>query len=328
MKGLIWLTWRQHRWPILVSAAITAILTTYMLITATQLAHLVTACANATCDRSTLASTPSHATYAMNTLEFLPVLVAVFWGVPLLAREYEQRTLALAWSQDVSRHRWLIGKTAIMTVLVGAMAAILAAASGYLAREFHAFTGASLFEGTAYQAGGWLPLTLSLAWLTFGIAAGAMTRRTMPAIALVAAAWFGSQIALMPRLRPHFMTPVTGALPLTEPGNVMDLTQIGPNGGIYVDAHGTRYTADQLMTTCSDALGAHRAPGVSGGPVITTQTTCEQKLGIIGQLSTYQPASRLGDFHLIDSGINLTLLAVSLLAAWWCVHRTRTTTSA
>lgn len=322
MKGLIWLTWRQHRWPIVISAAITVGLTVYMLITARQLADMADKC-GAACEQSPLGPTPSHATYAMNTVVFLPVLVAVFWGVPLLAREYEQRTLPLAWSQDVSRHRWLFGKAAIMMALVGAMGTALAGAAAYLAREFHAYTGASLFDGSAYAAAGWLPLTMALAWLAFGIAAGAATRRTMPALAVVAAAWFGSQIALMPRLRPHFMAPVTGALPLNAPSNIMDLTQTGANT-VYVDGHGNRYTMDQLMEKCTTALSAHQARGTR---IVISSPTCEQKLGV-AQLSTYQPAGRLGAFHAIDNGINLGLLAAALLVAWWCVHRTRTTTSA
>ena len=127
---------------------------------------------------------PSHAAYLMNSVVFLPVLVAVFWGVPLLAREFEQRTLPLAWSQDVSRLKWLAGKTAVMLVLVGAMGTALAAASIHLAHQYHAYTGESLFEGTQFQAGGWMPLTFGLAWLAVGIAAGAATRRVLVAIAI------------------------------------------------------------------------------------------------------------------------------------------------
>ena len=34
MRGLIWLTWRQHRWTIVISAALTAILAVLMVMTA------------------------------------------------------------------------------------------------------------------------------------------------------------------------------------------------------------------------------------------------------------------------------------------------------
>ena len=130
----------------------------------------------------------------MNSVVFLPVLAAVFWGVPLLAREFEQRTLPLAWSQDVSRRKWLFGKTAVLTVLMGAMAALLAGLSEHLAHQYHAYTGQSLFDGTQFQAGGWMPLTLALAWLAVGIAAGAATRRVLAAIAVVAGLWIARMV--------------------------------------------------------------------------------------------------------------------------------------
>jgi len=36
-----------------------------------------------------------------------PALVGVFWGAPLVARELENNTFRLAWTQSVSRTRWL-----------------------------------------------------------------------------------------------------------------------------------------------------------------------------------------------------------------------------
>ena len=47
MRGLIWLTWRQHRWPIAVSAAITAILVVLMLMTAADLGSMAAKCLTA-----------------------------------------------------------------------------------------------------------------------------------------------------------------------------------------------------------------------------------------------------------------------------------------
>ena len=37
----------------------------------------------------------------------LPLAVGVFWGAPLLAREVEQGTIRLVFTQSVSRRRWL-----------------------------------------------------------------------------------------------------------------------------------------------------------------------------------------------------------------------------
>lgn len=326
MRGLIWLTWRQHRWPIMISAALTVILAGFMVMTASKLGSMAAHCAvpNVRCMRSKTESVPSHATYLMNSVVFLPALAAVFWGVPLLAREFEQRTLPLAWSQDVSRLKWLFGKTAVMVTLVGAMAAVLAGLSQHLAHQYHAYTGESLFEGTQFQAGGWLPLTLALAWLAIGIAAGAATRRVLASVAVVAGLWI-ARIVLMPQARQHFATPLTSRLPFSgfddaslsaDAGGgsfTNDMSLDNGSAGFY-DAHGGKHSAAQVMKGwCSDSR--------------TDIGACLKDHGILGKLSTFQPANRMGTFHLIENGINLGLFILALVVAWYCVKRTRTTVS-
>ncbi|MEZ0106214.1 hypothetical protein ABH920_000195 [Catenulispora sp. EB89] len=318
MKGLIWLTWRQHRWPIVVSAVITAAMTAAMALTASRLGSMVAKCATAQPPCTNTDPEPSHASYLMNSLVFLPVLIAVFWGVPLLAREFEQRTLPLAWSQDVSRQKWLWGKTAVMIVLVGAMGTILAAESEHLAHQYHAYTGDSLFDGTQFQAGGWMPLTLALAWLAVGIAAGAATRRVLAAIAVVGGLWI-VRMVVMVKLRGQFMTPLHVIKPFKVSDRGADTVHavvtndMSLNGGSqsFIDVHGATYSPQVVMDGWCG-----RADNIG---------TCLQQHGIVGTLNKYQPASRMGTFHLIENGMNLGLFVIALAVAWWCVKKTRTT---
>ena len=322
MRGLIWLTWRQHRWPIVISTMITALLVLFMLVTASDLGSMAAKCLTAVptkeCERSSTEPTPSHASYLMNTVVFLPVLVAVFWGVPLLAREFEQRTLPLAWSQDVSRFRWLAGKAAVMLVLVAAMGTALAASAIHLAYQYHAYTGSSLFDGTQYQAGGWLPLTLAVAWLAVGIAAGAATRRVLAAIAVVGGLWIVRMVGMV-QLRPRFMTPLTVIKPFVLRKKGTDTTafsnsnDMGLSSGSvpFVDVHGATHSAPQVMDGwCGTA---------------DDMNACLHDHGIVGTLIRFQPASRMGTFHLIENGMNLGLFVLALVVAWWCVKKTRTT---
>jgi hypothetical protein len=37
----------------------------------------------------------------------VPALIGMFWGAPLVAREFETGTYRLAWTQGVTRTRWL-----------------------------------------------------------------------------------------------------------------------------------------------------------------------------------------------------------------------------
>lgn len=327
MRGLIWVTWRQHRWPIVVGAALTTVLAVFMVLTASKLGSMAAHCAdpNVHCMREKTESVPSHATYLMNSVTFLPVLVAVFWGVPLLAREFEQRTLPLAWSQDVGRQKWLFGKTAVLLTLVGAMGTLLAGLSQHLAHQYHAYTGESLFEGTQFQAGGWLPLTLGLAWLAIGIAAGAAARRVLVAIAAVGALWI-TRMVLMVQARQRFATPLTSKRPfagfddssvseaVSSTSYPNDMSLNGGSTGFY-DSHGAAHSAKQVMQNwgCADSR--------------TDIGTCLKDHDIIGKMSEFQPANRMGTFHLIENGINLGLFVLALVVAWYCVKRTRTTVS-
>ena len=320
MRGLIWLTWRQHRWPIVISAAVTAVVVVFMLLTASDLASMAAEClasSSQKCQGGKTDSVPSHASYLMNSVLFLPVLFALFWCVPLLARDFEQRTLPLAWSQDISRFRWLAGKTAVMTVLTGAMGTALAAASIHLAHEYHAYTGESLFEGTQFQAGGWLPLTLGLAWLAVGIAAGAATRRVLVSIAVVGGLWIVRMVGMV-QLRPRFMTARTVIKPFS-PGRegtsaaFTSSNDMGANGGSlpFIDMHGGTHSAAQVL---DDWCGTTK-----------DVNACLHSHGIVGMLDKFQPASRMGTFHLMENGMNLGLFVIALVVAWWCVKKARTT---
>ena len=42
-----------------------------------------------------------------------PAVIGLFWGAPLIARELETGTFDLAWSQSVTRTRWLAVKLAV-----------------------------------------------------------------------------------------------------------------------------------------------------------------------------------------------------------------------
>jgi len=64
---------------------------------------------------------PYAAVYPLSIIliALTPAVTGLFWGAPLLARELETGTFALAWSQSVTRARWLAAK-----LTVGCLAAM------------------------------------------------------------------------------------------------------------------------------------------------------------------------------------------------------------
>src|SRR5215469_2658676 len=141
LADLVWLTWRQHRPVILVGLAVAGVVTGSMLYVAARIATINHQCGNAACPPDSAQAAPLTGLFGLTNLSlyliiivmFLPLLAGVFLGAPLLAREHEQRTLLLAWSQDITPQRWLWTKFALLGALTAAAAAAVSAAAGHLA---------------------------------------------------------------------------------------------------------------------------------------------------------------------------------------------------
>ncbi|MFI9364353.1 hypothetical protein ACIG5E_25360 [Kitasatospora sp. NPDC053057] len=327
-RGILWLTWRQHRVQLISFTALTVVILVWMAVNAAELQSAMDLCHGPDCAKAVaderlgrIRDAADIAGYQLNSVVFLPAMIGTFMGVPLLAKEYEHRTLLLAWSQDISPQRWLLGKLAVLGTFVVVLSAALSAESLHVARLVHLADRRSLFEGTLFQAGGWMPLTLGVAWGMFGVAVGAGLRRLLPAFAVVLGA-FGARTTLMEQLRPHLLEPLTRVLPLGPERGVDPYAPV-PNellldGGKspFVDAAGHVHSYSDVMTQYCGSI-----PDGRGDAFVS----CLKQQGLVGVQQSYQSAERLGTFHLIENGMNLAVFVVSLVAAWWLVRRARTT---
>lgn len=79
---MLWLTWRQHRTQLLATAVVLAVGSGLLLVDV-------------------------MATDLIKMLPLAPALVGLFWGVPLLVKEFERGTHQVVWTQTVTRGRWL-----------------------------------------------------------------------------------------------------------------------------------------------------------------------------------------------------------------------------
>jgi hypothetical protein len=125
LADLAWLTWRQHRTVIIAGLVLAAAVTGSTLYVAARITAISHECGHAACPRGAVRAAlggsfglASLSAYLTLAVMLLPLQAGMFLGVPLLAREHEQRTLLPAWSQDVTP-RWLWTKLAIL----GAMTA-------------------------------------------------------------------------------------------------------------------------------------------------------------------------------------------------------------
>ncbi|MGH3187402.1 MAG: hypothetical protein ACRDPY_11600 [Streptosporangiaceae bacterium] len=313
---LAWLTWRQHRGAITASVVFAAALTGSMAYLATRFGTINQQCGHTICASDTPQSATLHGTFGLSQLSatltlavvFAPLLVGVFLGVPLLAREHEQRTLLLAWSQDITPQRWLWTKLAVLAALTAALGAVVSVTSSHLADEVSTATGQSLFSGTAFLVTGMLPLVSSVVWLAVGVALGAAFRRTLPAAFAALAGYIGLYFLIQWRY-PTFMTPLETTVPVGSGQFGTNALTVGQGSGILVNASGHHLSPAALQSLCSANNGA-----LQSGLCLAQHH--------IRQTLRYQPASRIPEFHLILIGGYLGLGAVALATVWWLVRRT------
>ncbi|MFL6140873.1 MAG: ABC transporter permease [Labedaea sp.] len=289
---MVWLTWRQHRPQLLVTTAILLILGTVLLV------HGLRADALA---GPALGDQFSGLFDAISWLPLAPALIGLFWGTPVLAKEFERGTHRLAWTQSVSTRRWLAVKLSMLSAMVVLAGLAFAAMIG---RWLDAFAGTP--RADRFSNSGIFVLTgvVPAAWWLFafmtGVAAGAVFRRTLPAIAVTLA------IVLTAILGMFFYNVRAYYAPAehTIVDNIATSEQV-PAGSLIqgfepVDANG------QLLPR---GRSAGCPPNATNCPVET----------VTRQLVSYQPPTRYWQFQWTETAM---LLAATLLLGAIAVERT------
>ena len=239
-----WLVWRQHRGELLGAAVILAGLGVLLLLHGIPMHEAyerdgVEACQmklfqpeqNSACidtvtafDRRYGFLPEQFAAY----LPFLPMLAGMLIGAPLLAREYEQRTWQLAWTQSVTRRRWLAAKLALVLGGVLAISVLFAAGVswwfGPLAPQ--PFTTAKFNHAVLV-----FPAYVILA-VAIGIVAGVLAKRTIVAAAVTVGGYLLVRLPVEFLLRPRYRQPLTSDDPSVElKGLVVHDSASGPVTG-------------------------------------------------------------------------------------------------
>ncbi len=187
---MIWLTWRQHRTTILIGiVALIALDITFVqdanMLNAALLQHHFVKCFDPNflpCGITAIPGTTwQWRTLAAILLPLLPMIVGVFIGAPLLAREYDQRTQMFIWTQSISPLRWLTSKVALLgaaTLLFFAGLSIITSWWGFI-QDSIAFS-----TWDTFMIRGSVPVAYALFCLLCGVMIGTFIRRILPAMAL------------------------------------------------------------------------------------------------------------------------------------------------
>jgi hypothetical protein len=316
---MTWLVWRQHRAQFWLAAAVMAALAVLLLITGLQMAaqyHSALAACAATHTCTGLASTlflGSHAVGFLVTMTLgAPALAGLFWGAPLVASELETGTSQFAWMQSVTRRRWLAVKTGWMLLAAVIWGGVISALVTWWSGPDNA-VHLDQFKPGRFDIMGIVPAAYALFAMALGICAGAVLRRTLPAMAITLAGFITVRAVIAFWLRAHYMTAVTVTHQV--------LSGYRPAGPIWqlgngvLDAHGHPIPAPagpevyNVPLSYLPASCANVAKGVAG-----VAPSCRDALTRFQAYLTYQPGSRYWAFQGIETGI-FVLLAAALIAA-------------
>ena len=221
-------------------------------------------------------------------------LLGMFWGAPLLAKEYEEGTQDLAWTQGVTRRKWL----GMNLAWVFGAAVLWAGALTVLVSWWRSPENAIDGRFEAFDVQGIVPVAYAVFAVSLGVAAGTVLRRVLPAIATTIGGFAAVRFPIDVWLRPHFMPAVTKLYPIGSRANgprgawALSSRLIGPGGRPL--GYDPRSLAFQL---CGGRPAAVRCLAAHG----------------YHESVTYQPAGRFWAFQGIEAAI-FVALAVALLA--------------
>jgi hypothetical protein len=313
---MTWLVWRQHRVQYLIGAVLLAAFAVMIVITGQQVSNQFHA-AQAACAAGQNCRHLGGLFMGSRVVGFLvigtlgaPLLVGLFWGAPLVAAEAEAGTTQFAWMQSVTRRHWLgvkIGWMLLAAAIWGGVISLLVTwwASPTNAEELNQF------DPGRFDIMGLVPVGYSVFALALGIAAGAVLRRTLPAVAVTLAGFIAVRAVIALWLRSHYMSAVTVTYNVlggyTPTGAYWRIASgvIGPNGQPLPQPNNTPYFDSIPVSSLPGACSGLAGPN-GGNPT----PACTQALSRYHAFLTYQPANRFWAFQGIETCIFLALAAV------------------
>jgi hypothetical protein len=315
-----WVTWRQQRLEVLLGGAVLALIALFLLKTGLDVAHAFESTGLAAClAQATPAPTCglSHDAFLARVIPlelplyqgliFVPLLLGLLFGAPFVL-ELEQGTYRLAWTQSITRRRWVLVKVGLLVGAAVLAGAALAAVTTWWWGPIDRID--TRLDRNPFELIGVVPIAYTVFAVALCLAAGTLLRRTIPAVGATLVGFMALRIWIQTNLRYNYLPPFTKTFPVGTP---YGLAQFGLQQGDYVvSLKGTVPPA--VVTACMQAN-----PGVP--PDRPPVQACLAQHGAM-QLLTYQTADRFWPFQGIESAIFLGLAAVLLaLTVGWLLRR-------
>jgi hypothetical protein len=322
-----WVSWRLQRTETLIAAAILALLAALLIPTGIQMAHAYDSGDLSTCLGQHTSENCAAAVQSFSSrfnsianltswFTLVPGLIGVLLAAPFVL-ELENGTYRLAWTQSITRGRWIATKLAVtigvalvsaaaMTLLIIWWRAPLVRLDGRM--ESSVFD----FQGTV--AIGYVLFALGLA-----LAVGVVWRRTAPALVVAFIGYIAARIFVDTWLRRRFEAPLTATWREFISGVGAHPTRGAPPAALEHAWVLSQYPSDRFGHPLHVVLG----PCVRATATHSDALRCLAPRGGGYNHVVFQPASRFWLFQGIETALfGGVAVALIVFAAWWTHRRT------
>jgi len=329
---MIWLTWRQHRVLFAFCAGVICALIAWMAVVYhdyTVAAHALARCPTNTqrwgVNCNNLFGTVLHVEDQAGVIKvlplFVPALLGVLFGAPLVAAELERNTVILAFTQGISRSRWLVLRWVVVGAGVVALSALLAAVSSWWFG--HVDTNASggydpffsppgiRIQPEFFDVTGVVPVAYTFFAFALGTALGALFRKVFWAGLVTVVVFITARLSFEAWVRPHIVAagfrPETNGTLLYSQGSGAWFTGFG-----YRHIPGSHFPSSQAYVNHS----------VNACFRIDAPQSCLASHGIqFGEF--YQPASHYWALQWGEAAAYVAAAAALFGLTVWAVRRWR-----
>jgi len=325
---MIWLTWRQSRLEWLIGGVALALVATWLIWTGLEMSAAyddegLAACVAAQTPDQACRTAASDFMQKFNNFEgirivpplCLPFLIGLLLAAPTVL-DFEQGTYRLAWTQGITRRRWLATKIGVGLAISAGVAVGITALWTWWRSPIDAIHGR--FDGGGFDFEGIVPIAYTIFAFALCLTAGTILRRAVPALGIGLAGFLGIRAFVAGVLRPNYLDPKTVSWSPGDPvPAAIDSQRIASKDWIIRDSY-----ADSVGHVISGGNSAFRdCVTETGNRVGGAIDSCLAERGIVNSV-VYHPASRFWLFQGIETAIFLGLAAALVaVTVWWVTRR-------
>jgi hypothetical protein len=305
-----WVSWRLQRTETLIVVGILGLLAALLVPTGIQMANAyhhegLAACLSVnpgpTCgaELADFHQRFQALTDLGNWFTLVPGLIGVLLAAPFIL-DLEHGTYRLAWTQSITRGRWLIGKLGL-PIVTGALAAGALVLLFTWWRAPNVAINGRLDTGN-YDTTGTVVIGYTLFALALALALGAIWRRAAASLTVAFVGYFAARIFVDFSLRDHLVSPLRAT---------------------YKGAQQPSFLYNAHVLSLDGTIRGHQIIGGSGGFLGGHVQIAGPAISNAVFHVVYQPESHFWPLQLTETGLFVGLAAILILfAALWTRHRT------